>query len=49
MIKLLIAKAIAKHGARKLMLMVIGQIVKASKSKKDDEIFEKIKELADQL
>ena len=49
MIKMLIAKAIAKHGARKLMLMVIGEVVKRSKSKKDDEIFEKIKELTDQL
>jgi|TARA_Y100000310_G_scaffold314934_1_gene364867 hypothetical protein len=49
MIKILIAKAIAKHGAKKLMLTVIGQVVKASKSKKDDEIFEKIKELASQL
>jgi len=49
MIKILIAKAIAKHGTRKLMLMVIGQVVKASKSKKDDEIFEKIKQLTNQL
>ena len=34
MIKMLIAKAIAKHGARKLMLMVVGEVVKRSKSKK---------------
>ena len=38
MIKALIARAIAKHGAKKLMLMVIGEIVKRSKFKKDDEL-----------
>ena len=49
MIKALIARAIAKHGAKKLMLLVIGEIVKRSKSKKDDELFAQIQDLAKKL
>ena len=49
MIKALIARAIAKHGAKKLMLLVIGEIVKRSKSKKDDELFVQIQDLAKKL
>ena len=45
MLKLLIGKFVAKHGLVPLLLKVGGWAVKATKSKKDDEVWEKVKEV----
>ena len=45
MLKVLIGKFVAKHGLVPLLLKVGGWAVKATKSKKDDEVWEKVKEV----
>ena len=45
MLKVLIVKFVAKHGLIPLLLRVGGWAVKATKSKKDDEVWEKVKEV----
>ena len=45
MLKTLIGKFVAKHGLVPLLLKVGGWAVKATKSKKDDEVWEKVKEV----
>ena len=45
MLKILIAKFVAKHGFIPLLLKVGGWAVKATKSKKDDEVWAKVKEV----
>ena len=43
MLKILIAKAVAKHGLIPILLKVGDIAVKVTKTKKDDEVWEKIK------
>ena len=45
MFKLLIAKFVAKHGFATLLLKVGNLAVKATKSKKDDKVWAKVKKL----
>ena len=45
MLKLLIAKFVAKHGLIPLLLKVGNLAVKATKSKKDDKVWTKVKKL----
>ena len=45
MLKVLIGKFVAKHGFIPLLLKVGDLAVKATKSKKDDEVWEKVKEV----
>ena len=45
MLKMLVGKFVAKHGIVPLLLKVGGWAVKATKSKKDDEVWEKVKEV----
>ena len=45
MLKVLIGKFVAKHGLVPLLLKVGGWAVKATKSKKDDEVWERVKEV----
>ena len=45
MLKVLIVKFVAKHGLIPLLLKVGGWAVKATKSKKDDKVWEKVKEV----
>ena len=45
MLKVLVGKFVAKHGLVPLLLKVGGWAVKATKSKKDDEVWEKVKEV----
>ena len=43
MLKILIAKAVAKHGLIPILLKVGDIAVKVTKTKKDDKVWEKIK------
>ena len=45
MIKLLIKRFIKKHGMKKLLMMVGDIAVKATKTKKDDEVWAKFKKV----
>ena len=45
MLKLLVGRFVAKHGFIPLLLKIGGWAVKATKSKKDDEVWEKVKEV----
>ena len=45
MLKVLIGKFVAKHGLVPLLLKVGGWAVKATKSKKDDEVWEEVKKV----
>ena len=49
MLKVLIVKFVAKHGLIPLLLKVGGWAVKATKSKKDDEVWEKVKKVLEEL
>ena len=49
MLKVLIGKFVAKHGFIPLLLKVGGWAVKATKSKKDDEVWEKVKQGIEEL
>jgi len=44
-LKVLVGKFVAKHGIIALLLKVGGWAVKATKTKKDDEVWEKVKEV----
>jgi hypothetical protein len=44
-LKVLVGKFVAKHGIVALLLKVGGWAVKATKTKKDDEVWEKVKEV----
>ena len=45
MLKILISKFVAKHGLVPLLLKVGNLAVKATKSKKDDKVWAKVKKL----
>ena len=45
MLKVLIAKFVAKHGLVPLLLKIGNLAVKVTKSKKDDEIWAKVKKI----
>ena len=45
MLKVLVGKFVAKHGIIALLLKGGGWAVKATKTKKDDEVWEKVKEV----
>lgn len=49
MLKLLIGKLVKKHGLKKLLLLIGDFAVKATKSKKDDEIWNKVKKLLSKM
>ena len=49
MFKILIAKAVAKHGLIPLLLKVGDVAVKITKTKKDDKAWEKIKKVIGEL
>jgi len=48
MLKLLIAKFVARHGLVPLLLKVGNLAVKATKSKKDDKVWAKVKKLLEE-
>ena len=43
MLSVYVARQVKKRGAKPIILKVVGMIVKATKSKKDDEMLENIK------
>ena len=49
MLKLLLAKAIKKHGLKAILIKVGDIAVKVTKTKKDDKAWEKIKEVINSL
>jgi len=49
MFKMIIAKAVAKHGFLPLLLKVGDIAVKATKTKKDDEAWAKVKKVISKL
>ena len=48
MLKMLIGKFVAKHGLVPLLLKVGNLAVKATKSKKDDKVWAKVKKLLEE-
>ena len=49
MLKMIIAKAVAKHGLIPLLIKVGDMAVKVTKTKKDDEAWDKVKKLLGEL
>ena len=49
MLKILLAKAVAKHGLKGILIKVGDVAVKVTKTKKDDEAWEKIKKAINSL
>ena len=49
MLKVLLAKAIKKHGLKAILIKVGDIAVKVTKTKKDDKAWEKIKEVIESL
>ena len=49
MLKALLAKAIKKHGLKAILIKVGDIAVKATKSKKDDKVWAKVKKVLDTL
>ena len=49
MFKALLAKAVKKHGLKGILIKVGDVAVKVTKTKKDDEAWEKIKEVINSL
>ena len=45
MLKMLLAKAIKKHGLKAILIKVGDVAVKATKSKKDDKVWAKVKKV----
>ena len=45
MLSVYVARQVKKRGAKAIILKVVGMIVKATKSKNDDKMLEKIKEV----
>jgi hypothetical protein len=49
MLKLLISKLVKKHGLKNLLIKIGDLAVKITKSKKDDEVWAKVKKLLNEL
>ena len=49
MLKIMIAKAVAKHGLIPLLIKIGDMAVKVTKTKKDDEAWDKVKKLLGEL
>ena len=49
MLKIIIAKAVAKHGLIPLLIKVGDMAVKVTKTKKDDEAWAKVKKVLESL
>ena len=49
MLKLLLAKAVKKHGLKAILIKVGDIAVKVTKSKKDDKAWAKVKEVIESL
>ena len=49
MLKMLLAKAIKKHGLKAILLKVGDMAVKVTKTKKDDKIWAKVKKVLEAL
>ena len=49
MLKVLVGKFVAKHGIVPLLLKVGNWAVKATKSKDDDKVWEKVKKVLEEL
>ena len=49
MFKMIIAKAIAKHGLKGILIKVGDIAVKVTKTKKDDEVWAKVKKVIESL
>jgi hypothetical protein len=49
MLKMLLAKAIKKHGLKAILLKVGDMAVKVTKTKKDDKIWAKVKKVLEEL
>ena len=49
MLKILLAKAIKKHGLKKILLKVGDIAVKVTKSKKDDKVWAEVKKVINKL
>ena len=49
MLKVMIAKAVAKHGLIPLLIKIGDMAVKVTKTKKDDEAWAKVKKLLGEL
>ena len=49
MLKILLAKAIKKHGLKAILIKVGDIAVKVTKTKKDDKAWEKVKEVINSL
>ena len=49
MLKMLLGKAIKKHGLKKILFMVGDLAVKATKSKKDDKVWAEVKKVLEKL
>ena len=49
MLKLLISKLVKKHGLKNLLIKIGDLAVKITKSKKDDEVWAKVKKLLSEL
>ena len=49
MLKVMIGKFVAKHGIVPLLLKVGNWAVKATKTKKDDEVWAKVKKVLEEL
>ena len=49
MLKMIIVKAVAKHGLIPLLIKVGDMAVKVTKTKKDDEAWDKVKKLLGEL
>ena len=49
MLKILLAKAIKKHGLKKILIKVGDIAVKVTKSKKDDKAWAKVKKVIESL
>jgi len=49
MLKLLLAKAVKKHGLKAILIKVGDIAVKVTKSKEDDKAWEKVKEVISKL
>ena len=49
MLKILLAKAVKKHGLKAILLKVGDIAVKATKTKKDDEIWAKVRKVLEKF
>ena len=49
MLKILLAKAVKKHGLKAILIKVGDVAVKVTKTKKDDEVWAKVKKVIESL